>query len=160
MATQPTLGILPSAHTIAHAPPIVDGAALALLSASSEGARARIVAYAEMGGDPRASLTAGFAAMEKALARADLTLAQLDRIEFMEAFAVTYAKFLRDWPVDAARVNVSGGHIAKGHPMGATGAILTSTLLDVLDEAEGRLGMVVCTGAQGVGAAMIVERLG
>ncbi len=147
-------------HTVGHAPPIVDGAGLALLSADGDGARARIVSYAEMGGHPRASLTAGFVAMEKALERADLTLDQLDRIEFMEAFAVTYAKFLRDYPVDPAKVNVSGGHLAKGHPMGATGAILTSTLLDVLDEADGRLGMVVCTGAQGVGAAMIVERLG
>lgn len=147
-------------HTVAHAPPIVDGAGLALLSAKREGARARIVSYAEMGGDPRASLTAGFAAMEKALERAGLSLEELDRIEFMEAFAVTYAKFLRDCPVDPEKVNVSGGHLAKGHPMGATGAILTSSLLDVLDEAQARLGMVVCTGAQGVGAAMIVERLG
>lgn len=146
-------------HTIAHAPPIVDGAGLALLSSRPEGARARIVSYAEMGGDPRASLTAGFAAMEEALERANLKLGQLDRIEFMEAFAVTIAMFLRDYAVDPDRVNVSGGHLAKGHPMGATGAILTSTLLDVLDEADGKLGMVVCTGAQGVGAAMILERL-
>lgn len=146
-------------HTVAHAPPIVDGAGLALVSNSAEGARARIVAYAESGGDPRASLTAGLAAMDKALAKAGLTLADLDRIEFMEAFAVTIAKFLRDWDVDADRVNVSGGHLAKGHPMGATGAILTSTLLDALDACDGRLGLVVCTGAQGVGAAMIVERL-
>lgn len=146
-------------HTVAHAPPIVDGAGLALVSRSVEHARARIVAYAEAGGDPRDSLTAGFAAMDKVLARAGLTLADLDRIEFMEAFAVVIAKFLRDWEPDPAKVNVSGGHLAKGHPMGATGAILTSTLLDVLDEANGRLGLVVCTGAQGVGAAMIVERL-
>ena len=146
-------------HTVAHAPPMVDGAGLALLSAAAHGARAQIVSFAEAGGPPRASLTAGFAAMEKALERAGLSFDQLDRIEFMEAFAVTIAKFLRDYPVDADRVNVSGGHLAKGHPMGATGAILTSTLLDVLDECDGRLGMVVCTGAQGVGAAMIVERI-
>lgn len=146
-------------HTLAHAPPIVDGAALALVSRSEAGARARIVAYAESGGDPRASLTADMAAMDKVLARAGLTLADIDRIEFMEAFAVTIAKFLRDWDVDGDRVNVSGGHLAKGHPMGATGAVLTSTLLDVLDAADGRLGLVVCTGAQGVGAAMVVERI-
>lgn len=146
-------------HTVAHAPPIVDGAGLALLSNEAAGARARIVSYAEMGGDPRASLTAGFAAMEKALDQAGLSLDRIDRIEFMEAFAVTIAKFLRDYPVDPEKVNVSGGHLAKGHPMGATGAILTSTLLDVLEETDQRLGMVVCTGAQGVGAAMIVERL-
>lgn len=146
-------------HTVAHAPPIVDGAGLAVLSGDPSGARARIVAYAESGGDPRASLTAGFAAMDKALARAGLDLGDIDRIEFMEAFAVTIAKFLRDRPVDLDRVNVSGGHLAKGHPMGATGAILTSTLLDVLDADDKRLGLVVCTGAQGVGAAMIVERM-
>lgn len=146
-------------HTVAHAPPIVDGAGLALVGRGAEGARARIVAYAESGGDPRESLTAGLAAMDKVLARAGVTLADMDRIEFMEAFAVTTAKFLRDRDVDPDRVNVSGGHLAKGHPMGATGAILTSTLLDVLDAADGRLGLVVCTGAQGVGAAMVVERL-
>ncbi len=146
-------------HTVAHAPPMVDGAALALLSSDPRNARARIVGFAEAGGDPRASLTAGFTAMEKALERAGLALPDMDRIEFMEAFAVTIAKFLRDYPADPERVNVSGGHLAKGHPMGATGAILTSTLLDVLDAAQGRYGLVVSTGAQGVGAAMVVERL-
>lgn len=147
-------------HTLSHAPPVCDGAAIALVGGAGLGPpRARILSFAESGGDPVASLTAGFAAMDKALARAGLTLADIDRIEFMEAFAVTIAKFLRDRDVDQARVNVSGGHIAKGHPMGASGAILTSTLLDCLDDAEGRLGLVVVSGASGVGAAMVVERL-
>lgn len=147
-------------HTLSHAPPVCDGAALALVGGAGLGRpRARILAYAECGGDPAASLTAGFAAMDKALARAGLTLADMDRIEFMEAFAVTIARFLRDQSVDPARVNVSGGHIAKGHPMGASGAILTSTLLDCLDEADSTLGLVVVSGASGVGAAMVVERL-
>lgn len=146
-------------HTIAHAPPMTDGAALALVSASPEGARARIVASVDIGGDPYASLTAGFDAMAQALKLAGLSLADMDRIEFMEAFAVVIAKFLRDYEVDSARVNVGGGHLAKGHPMGATGAILLSSLLDALDACEGRYGLVVAAGAQGVGAAMIVERL-
>lgn len=148
-------------HTLAHAPPICDGAALALVGGAGTGERprARVLAYAESGGDPEASLTAGLAAMDKVLARTGLTLGQIDRIEFMEAFAVTIAKFLRDRQPDTARVNVGGGHLAKGHPMGATGAILTSTLLDALDAASGSLGLVVATGATGVGAAMIVERL-
>ena len=152
---------MPAVHhlTVAHAPPMVDGAALALLSADPRGARARILGFAEAGGPPRQSLTAGFTAMEAALGRAGVALPDVDRIEFMEAFAVVIAKFLRDWPVDPRRVNVSGGHLAKGHPMGATGAILTSTLLDVLDECGGTLGLVVVTGAQGVGAAMVVERI-
>jgi acetyl-CoA C-acetyltransferase/acetyl-CoA acyltransferase len=148
-------------HTLAHAPPICDGAALALVGGPGIGAhpRARVLAYAESGGDPEASFTAGLAAMDKALARAGLSLDQIDRIEFMEAFAVTIAKFLRDRGPHPERVNVAGGHLAKGHPMGASGAILTSTLLDTLDAAKASLGLIVTTGATGVGAAMIVERL-
>ncbi|HVY86447.1 MAG TPA: acetyl-CoA C-acyltransferase [Caulobacterales bacterium] len=148
--------------TMAHAPPMADGASMAIVGA--EGAvdaqpRARIVAWAEAGGDPAASLSAGFAAMERVLATANLTLADLDRIEFMEAFAVTIVRFLRDWKPDMDKVNVGGGHLAKGHPMGATGGILLSSLLDALDVAQGRYGLVVATGASGVGSAMIVERL-
>lgn len=147
-------------HTLSHAPPVCDGAAIALVGKAGLGQpRARILAFAECGGDPVASLTAGFAAMDKALASAGLELADMDRIEFMESFAVTIARFLRDRRVDHAKVNVSGGHIAKGHPMGASGAILTSTLLDCLDEADGTLGLIVVSGASGVGAAMVIERL-
>lgn len=148
-------------HTVSHAPPICDGAGLALIGGKDMASepRARIIAFAECGGDPEASLTAGLAAMDKVLLRTGLTLADLHRIEFMEAFAVTIAKFLRDYRVDQEKVNVSGGHIAKGHPMGASGAILVSTLLDCLDQSGGTLGLVVVTGASGVGAAMIVERL-
>jgi len=122
-------------HTIGHAPPICDGAGLALIGGAPTAGnrpRARILGCAESGGDPYASLLAGFSAMTRVLERTGLTLADMDRIEFMEAFAVTIAKFLRDCPVDAARVNVGGGHIARGHPMGASGAILVSTLLTLV----------------------------
>jgi len=149
-------------HTIAHAPPVCDGAGLALVGGSAEiggrRARARVLAYAEAGGDPHASLLAGITAMHRALEQSGLTLDHMDRIEFMESFAVTMAIFLRDHAVDLAKVNVAGGHMAKGHPMGASGAILLSSLLDNLDQSGGRYGIVVCTGAGGVGAAMIVER--
>ena len=146
-------------HTVAHAPPMCDGAGLALVTGQADGARARIVSWAESGGDPVASLTAGFTAMDRALERANLTLADMDRIEFMEAFAVTIVKFMREREVDADKVNVGGGHLAKGHPMGATGAILLSSLLDALDACGGRYGLVVAAGAQGVGSAMVVERM-
>lgn len=147
-------------HTLAHAPPICDGAGLALIGTAGMGPRprARVLAFAECGGDPAASLTAGMAAMDKALARAGLPLSAIDRVEFMEAFAVTIARFMAQRAPDPARVNVSGGHLAKGHPMGATGAILLSTLLDALEAADGTLGLVVVTGAMGAGAAMVVER--
>jgi acetyl-CoA C-acetyltransferase/acetyl-CoA acyltransferase len=137
-----------------------DGAGLALISSQADGARARILTWAEAGGDPAASLTAGFTAMDRVLDQAGLTLAEMDRIEFMEAFAVTIAKFTREHPTLSDKVNVGGGHLAKGHPMGATGAILLSSLLDALDAYEGRYGLVVAAGAQGVGSAMIVERMG
>lgn len=146
-------------HTVGHAPPMADGAALALVSGERAGARARIVAWAEAGGDPAQSLTAGFTAMQRVLEKARLTLSDLDRIEFMEAFGVTIVSFMRDFKPDPAKVNVGGGHIAKGHPMGATGAILVSSLLDALDAGGGKFGLVVAAGASGVGSAMIVERL-
>lgn len=148
-------------HTIAHAPPMVDGAALALVGARDTFAvppRARVVAFAEAGGDPHASLTAGFAAMEKCLAQAGLTLADMDRIEFMEAFAVTVARFLRDYPVDGAKVNVAGGALSRGHPLGASGGVLLSSLLDTLDACNGRYGLAVGAGGSGVGAAILIER--
>ncbi len=147
-------------HTIAHAPPICDGASLALVGSSdgSRRPRARIVAYAECGGDPYASLLAGIGAMDRVLEQAGMQLRDVDCIEFMEAFAVTIAKFLRDRNVDPERVNVAGGHLAKGHPMGASGGILLSTLLDVLEARGGTTGLVVASGAAGVGAAMLIER--
>ncbi|MEO7110864.1 MAG: acetyl-CoA C-acyltransferase, partial [Polyangiaceae bacterium] len=153
--------LLEHVHTIAHAPPMADGAGLALIgnASVSRKPRARVLAHAEIGGDPHASLTAGFAAMDLALKRANKSLAEMDRIEFMEAFAVTIAKFHRDYGVDAAKVNVAGGHLARGHALGATGAILLSSLLDALDDCAGKFGMVVVTGASGVGAAMILERI-
>ena len=146
--------------SVANAPPMTDGAGLAAIGGAKSfpSPRARVVAFAEAGADARQSLTAGFAAMDKVLEQAGLSLDQMDRIEFMEAFAVPYALFRRNYQPDMDKVNVSGGHIAKGHPMGATGAILLSTLLDALDAADGKYGLVVASGAQGVGAAMIVER--
>lgn len=152
----------PAVHTVAHAPPVCDGAGLALIgSAAAAGAppRARIVSFAEAGGDPASSLTAGFDAMEKALSQAQMHLSDIGVIEFMESFGVTMAMFLRDYSVDPERVNLSGGHLAKGHPLGASGAILASTLLDCLDHAGERYGMVVTTAASGAGAAMIVEAI-
>ena len=150
-------------HTVAHAPPICDGAALALVGGEGlldAAPRARIVAFAEAGGDPAESLTAGLTATDRALTQAGLTLDDMDRIEYMEAFAVSIVKFMRERKPDPDKVNLGGGSLAKGHPMGASGAILLSSLLDALDVANGRYGLVALAGAAGVGTAMIVERLG
>ena len=153
-------------HTIAHAPGVSDGAGMAVVASSSGIAkldtppRARIRAYAEAGGHPVLSLLAGFAAMEKALGRAGLTLGDMDVIEMMEAFAVLPLIFQRDHAPDPAKVNVFGGHLAKGHPMGASGAILASGLIDAMEAKNATLGLVVAAGASGIGAAMVLERSG
>lgn len=149
-------------HTVANAPPMVDGAALALiggLDALDRAPRARILDWTDAGADPAASLTGGLAAMDKLLARQKMTLADIDRIELMEAFAVVPALFRRRYAFDYDRVNVSGGHLAKGHPLGATGAVLLSTLCDVLEVDDRQLGLVVVTGASGTGSAMLIERV-
>ncbi|WP_372862783.1 acyl-CoA thiolase [Spongiibacter sp.] len=154
---------LQALHSFAHMPPMVDGAALALIGGPQlpldSAPRAKIVAVSERCGSAAESLTGGFAAMEQALSRAGLGLNDLDCIEFMEAFAVVPALLEQRYQVDPDKVNIAGGHLAKGHPMGATGAVLLSCLMDALEHRDGRLGMVVATGASGIGAAMIIERL-
>ncbi len=149
-------------HTMAHMPAMVDGAAMALIGPENFGdhtPRARVVAMSERCASAAESLTGGFAAMDAVLGQAGMKLQDVDRIEFMEAFAVVPALFNRRFPDAVEKTNIGGGHIAKGHPMGATGAILLSSLLDSLDHADGALGLVVATGASGIGSAMIVERM-
>jgi acetyl-CoA C-acetyltransferase/acetyl-CoA acyltransferase len=151
-------------HAVVHAPGVADGAGLALLGTAAAGAkhglapRARLVAMAEAAGDPVLGLTAGRTAMERVLAKADLALRDIDLIEYMEAFAVVPALFLRDHPEMRERTNAFGGHVARGHALGATGAILLSQLVDGMEHKDARRGMVVTFAASGIGAAMIVVR--
>jgi acetyl-CoA acetyltransferase family protein len=162
---RPEIGPVKHLHTVAHCPPISDGASLVLVGSREAGERlgltplARIVSVAETAGDPVVQLTAGFTAMTKALERAGLPLSAIGAVEFMEAFAVVPVLFERDFAPDMARVNPNGGHLAMGHPMGATGAILTTTLLDDMVQLNADTGLVVATGGVGVGAAMVLERL-
>lgn len=152
-------------HSVANTPGLADGAALVLTGSKDAGAaaglrpRARILAIAETSGDPILQFGAGFNAMESVLKKAGLSLSQLDRIEFMEAFAAPPVTFMKRYEPDPARVNVNGGHLAMGHPMGATGAILTTTLLHELERSGGSLGMVVALAAGGIGSALIMERV-
>tara|TARA_R110000868_G_scaffold6550_2_gene37006 strand:+ start:83194 stop:84408 length:1215 start_codon:yes stop_codon:yes gene_type:complete len=165
LTARPELTEIRHIHTVAHCPPIADGAALVLLGSRAAGEavglkpKARIRALAEASADPVLQLTAGFAAMDKALNDAGLTLSDMDRIEFMEAFAATPVKFERDYSPDLARVNPEGGHLAMGHPMGATGGVLVATLLAGLERQGGTLGLAVAHGGSGVGAAIVIERL-
>ncbi len=152
-------------HAVVHAPGVADGAGLALLGTAAAGkarglkARAQVIATAEAAGDPVLGLTAGRTAMERVLAKAGLTLNDIDLIEYMEAFAVVPALFVRDYPQARAKMNAHGGHVARGHALGATGAILLSTLIDGLEQKDLRTGMVVAFAASGIGAAMIVRRV-
>lgn len=161
----PELDRVDHLHSVANCPPTSDGAALALIGSRAAGERAglapkaRIRALAEASADPVLQLTAGFAAMEQVLERTGMTLKDFDRIEFMEAFAATPVKFERDYAPDIDRVNPDGGHLAMGHPMGATGAILTATMTAGLARQDGELGLIVTHGGSGVGSAMILERV-
>jgi acetyl-CoA C-acetyltransferase len=144
---------------------IVDGAA-ALLMASETYARAhnlkpraRVVAMANMGGDPTLMLNAPVPAARKVLAKAGLTVQDIDLWEVNEAFAVVVEKFIRDLRLDRDRVNANGGAIALGHPIGATGAVLIGTVLDELERRDLRRGLVTMCAAGGMAPAIIIERL-
>jgi len=96
--------------------------------------------------------------MDRVLARTKMSLADMGAIEYMEAFAVVPALFLRRHPTVSERVNIFGGHVAKGHALGATGAILVSSLIDAMEEQNVEFGLVVAFAASGIGSAMILQR--
>jgi acetyl-CoA acetyltransferase len=165
LANRPELAGLPHIHTVAHCPPVSDGAGLVLIGSAEAGAAAglkpiaRIAAIAETADDHVLQLTAGFTALDQALKRAGRGLGDMGAIEFMEAFAAAPVKFERDYHPDPDRLNVNGGHLAMGHPMGASGAILVGTLLDAMARLDADCGVVAATGGVGVGAAMVLDRL-
>ena len=152
-------------HHAGNSSGVVDGAGAVLLAspayAEKHGlkARARVVAMANMGDDPTLMLNAPVPAARKVLAKAGLTVEDIDLWEINEAFAVVAEKFIRDLKLDRAKVNVNGGAIALGHPIGATGAILIGTVLDELERTGGRYGLVTMCAAGGMAPAIIIERL-
>ena len=121
--------------------------------------RARIVATANMGDDPTLMLNAPVPAARKVLAKAGLTVDDIDLWEINEAFAVVAEKFIRDLNLDRDKVNVNGGAIALGHPIGATGAILIGTVLDELERQGKKRGLVTMCAAGGMAPAIIIERV-
>lgn len=152
-------------HHAGNSSGVVDGAA-ALLLTSKEFAdenglkpRARIVTAVNMGDDPTLMLNAPVPAAKKALARAGLTKDDIDVWEINEAFAVVAEKFIRDLDLDRAKVNINGGAMALGHPIGATGSILIGTALDELERSGGRYALVTMCAAGGMAPAIIIERV-
>jgi acetyl-CoA C-acetyltransferase len=152
-------------HHAGNSSGVVDGAAALLLA--SEAAvekngwkpRARIVATANMGDCPTLMLNAPVAAAKKVLDKAGLTTDDIDVYEINEAFSVVAEKFIRDLKLDREKVNVNGGAMALGHPIGATGSILIGTALDELERSGGRYGLITMCAAGGMAPAVIIERI-
>ncbi len=152
-------------HHAGNSSGVVDGAAAVLL-ASPEYARkhglkprARVVAFANVGDSPTLMLNAPVPAARKVLEKAGLTADDIDLWEINEAFAVVAEKFIRDLKLDRSKVNVNGGSIALGHPIGATGAILIGTILDELERRDLKRGLVTMCAGGGMAPAIIVERV-
>ena len=152
-------------HHAGNSSGVVDGVAAILITspayAKKHGLkpRARVVAYANQGDDPTLMLNAPVPAAKKVLAKAGLSVADIDLWEINEAFAVVAEKFIRDLDLDRTKVNVNGGAMALGHPIGATGSILIGTLLDELERTGGRYGLVTMCAAGGMAPAIIIERI-
>jgi len=152
-------------HTPGNSSGIVDCAALVLIGSEQAGTdmgmtpRGRIVATGVVGTEPTIMLTGPAPSALKALAKAGMTVDQIDLFEVNEAFAAVVLKFMRDLGVPHDKVNVNGGAIALGHPLGATGAVILSTVLDELERRDQRFGLcTLCVGG-GMGVATIIERL-
>jgi acetyl-CoA C-acetyltransferase len=112
-----------------------------------------------MGDDPTLMLNAPVPSARKILKRAGMTLDDIDLFEINEAFAVVSEKFMRDLELDRAKVNVNGGAMALGHPIGATGAILIGTMLDELERQDKSVGLVTMCAGGGMAPAIILERV-
>ncbi len=152
-------------HHAGNSSGVVDGAAAVLLAspeyAAKNGlkARARVVAMANVGDSPTLMLNAPVPAAKKVLKKAGLTPDDIDLWEINEAFAVVAEKFIRDLALDRDKVNVNGGAMALGHPIGATGSILIGTILDELERRDLRRGLVTMCAAGGMAPAIIIERV-
>jgi acetyl-CoA C-acetyltransferase len=161
----PELESVNHVHHAGNSSGIVDGAAAVLVGSLAAGERigakprAKIRAFANIGSEPAMMLTGPIDVTKKLLARAKMTIADMDLIEVNEAFAAVVLRFLQAFAADPAKVNVNGGAIALGHPLGATGAMLLGTALDELERSGKAVALVtLCIGA-GMGTATIIERV-
>jgi acetyl-CoA C-acetyltransferase len=152
-------------HTAGNSSGIVDGAALVVVGNEKTGselglkARARVLATALSGADPTIMLTGPAPASRKALERAGISVDDLDLVEINEAFAAVVLRFVKDMGLPMEKVNVNGGAIAMGHPLGATGAMILGTLVDELHRTGGRYGLATLCVGGGMGIATVVEAI-
>ena len=161
----PQLDRIDHIHTAGNSSGIVDGAALALIGSEAAGnqlglkPRARVLATAVTGTDPTIMLTGPAPAARKALLKAGLDIADIDLFEVNEAFASVVMRFMTELGVPEEKVNVNGGAIALGHPLGATGCMLLGTLLDELEARDLKRGLITLCVGGGMGIATIIERV-
>jgi acetyl-CoA C-acetyltransferase len=152
-------------HTPGNSSGIVDGASLVVVGNEKTGsdlglrARAKILATAVSGADPTIMLTGPAPASRKALAKAGLTAEDIDLVEINEAFAAVVLRYVKDMGFDMDKVNVNGGAIAMGHPLGATGGMILGTLVDELERQKKRYGLATLCIGGGMGIATVVERV-
>ena len=165
IAAHPDVEAVEHVHHAGNSSGIVDGAAAVLIGSREAGAaaglrpRARIRAFANIGSDPALMLTGPVDVTRKVLARAGMTMADIDLFEVNEAFAAVILRFCQAFELDPEAVNVNGGAIAMGHPLGATGAMILGTALDELERTGKERALVtLCIGA-GMGTATIIERV-
>ena len=165
LARYPQVERIRHVHTAGNSSGIVDGAAAVLIGSEVKGRemgltpRGRVVATALSGADPTIMLTGPMPATRKALAKAGLTVDDIDLFEVNEAFAAVPMRFMLELGVSHEKVNVNGGAIALGHPLGATGAMLVGTLLDELERRNLKRGLVTLCVGGGMGIATIIERV-
>ncbi len=161
----PHLERIEHVHHAGNSSGIVDGAAGVLVASREWGQarglrpRARIRASAKIGTEPTIMLTGPVSVTEKVLAQAGMTIDDIDLFEVNEAFASVVLRFMQAFDVGPEKVNVNGGAIAMGHPLGATGAMLLGTVLDELERTDQGTGLITLCVASGMGVAMIIERL-
>jgi acetyl-CoA C-acetyltransferase len=165
MMRYPTVERISHVHTAGNSSGIVDGAAAVLVGSKEKGdalglkPRARVVAAAVTGSEPTIMLTGPAPASRKALAKAGMSVNDIDLFEVNEAFASVVLKFQREMGVDPDKVNVNGGSIAMGHPLGATGAMLLGTVLDELERRDKNTALITLCVGGGMGIATIIERV-
>lgn len=163
LAAHPELTDVAHRHTIASSPGMVDAASLLLIGSAAAGVRlgleplARIRSFANVAGDPTLMLTGPAAATVSALDKAGMTVADVDLFECNESFAATVAHFEQELAVDHDLVNVNGGAMAMGHPLGATGGILIATLIDELARRDQNVGVATIPAGAGLATATVVE---
>jgi acetyl-CoA C-acetyltransferase len=161
----PQVEAIEHVHTGGNSSGIVDGSAAVLLGNREFGAaigrapRARIKAFASIGSEPTIMLTAPGPVTRKLLKRCGMSVSDIDLFEINEAFAAVVMRFMRELELDPARVNVNGGAIAMGHPLGATGAIILGTVLDELERRDLSTALITLCAGNGLGTATIIERL-